>query len=161
MKERKPEDRHRLQDVEQRDQHHLGAPALGGQRGVDEGEDERADDRQPASASSCAGRSPAGSPDRARSPIAGRLQGCQRFTPAMEDKDEAAEHQSKCQAVPEVGDEARPDSRQYWDINAMFLTSEKEYDRLARLFGTANLLASPRELEGGHRTCAVPQAPSC
>jgi len=32
------EDRHRLQDIEQRNQHHLGTPALGGEGGIDEGE---------------------------------------------------------------------------------------------------------------------------
>ncbi len=42
----KAEDRHRLQDVEQRNQHHLGAPALGGKGGIDESENDRADDRQ-------------------------------------------------------------------------------------------------------------------
>ena len=39
----------------------------------------------------------------------------------MKDKDEGPEHQGKCQTVPEVGDEARPDSRQDWMLNAMFL----------------------------------------
>jgi hypothetical protein len=42
----KAEDRHRLQNVEQRDQHHLGAPALGREGRIDEGEDDRADDGQ-------------------------------------------------------------------------------------------------------------------
>ncbi len=39
------EDRHRLQHVEQRDQHHFGAPALGGEGRVGEGEDQRRDQR--------------------------------------------------------------------------------------------------------------------
>ena len=38
------EHRHRLQDVEERDQHQLRPPALGGERAVDEGEDQRGDD---------------------------------------------------------------------------------------------------------------------
>ena len=37
----KAQDRHRLEDVEHRDQHHFRAPALGRERGVREGEDER------------------------------------------------------------------------------------------------------------------------
>ena len=40
----KAEDRHRLQDVEQRDQNERGAPAFGGKRRVDEGEDQRGGD---------------------------------------------------------------------------------------------------------------------
>jgi hypothetical protein len=42
----KAEDWHRLQDIEQGNQHHLGAPALGGKGGIDEGENDRANDGQ-------------------------------------------------------------------------------------------------------------------
>ena len=41
----KAQDRHRLQDVEQRDQHHLRPPALGRERRVGESEDERGGER--------------------------------------------------------------------------------------------------------------------
>ena len=40
------QDRHRLQDVEHRDQDFLGPPALGGERRVGEAEDQRGDERQ-------------------------------------------------------------------------------------------------------------------
>ena len=44
VKDRKPEDRYRLQDVEQWNEDELGAPALGGKRRVDESEDQRGGD---------------------------------------------------------------------------------------------------------------------
>ena len=42
----KAQDRHRLQDVEHRDQHHFGAPALGRERRVSEGEHQRSGERR-------------------------------------------------------------------------------------------------------------------
>jgi hypothetical protein len=44
-KRQEAENRHRLQDVENRDQHDLGAPALGRQRRIGEGEQERTGQR--------------------------------------------------------------------------------------------------------------------
>ncbi len=120
------EDRHRLQDVEQRDQHHLGAPALGGKCRIDESENDRADDRQQ-------------HPHRRPQRIEGQVGGIERYRrdverrqrkrglpAAIDDQHHGADHQNKRDRVPDVGPQRLPQSRRQnlLKVHARCLVSE-------------------------------------
>jgi hypothetical protein len=102
-KGQKAEDRHRLQDIEQRDQHHLGAPALGGESCVDEGEYDGADDRQ----QHAHGRSQRidrkiGRIERHRRDIECR-QGGRRLLASVDDQHHDADDENQRHGIPDIG----------------------------------------------------------
>ena len=104
----KAEDRHRLQDIQKRDQHHLGAPALGREGRVDEGEDDRADDRQqhPHGGAQRIERK-VGRIERHRGDVE-RRQRCRGLSAAIDDQHHGADHENQRDEVPDVGPQ-RPD----------------------------------------------------
>jgi hypothetical protein len=107
----KPKDRHRLQDIEQRNQHHLGAPALGGQRRIDEGEHDRADNRQqhPHRRSQRIAWQ-IGRIERYRRNIE-RRQGKGSLLAAVDDQHHGADHQNQRDSVPDIGPQRLPQCR--------------------------------------------------
>ena len=107
----KAEDRHRLQDVEQRDQHHLGAPALGGKSGVDEGENDRTDDgeQHPHGRSQRIDRQ-IGRIERHRRCVEGG-QGKGGLLAAIDDQHHRADHENQRNGVPDVRAQRLPQSR--------------------------------------------------
>ena len=104
----KAEDRHRLQDIEQRNQHHLGAPALGGKCGIDEGENDRANDgeQHPHRRSQGVGRQ-IGRIERYRRDIE-RRQRSRGLLASVDNQHQCADHKHQGHYVPDVGSQRMP-----------------------------------------------------
>jgi hypothetical protein len=102
-KGQKAEDRYRLQDIEQRDQHHLGAAALGGKGGIDEGEYDGADDRQqhPHGRSQRIDRK-IGRVERHRRRLK-RRQGSCGLLASVDDQHHGADDENQRHRIPDVG----------------------------------------------------------
>ena len=100
-----------MQDIKQGDQHHLGAPALGGERRIDEGEDDRADDREqhPHRGSQRVVRK-IGRIERYRRDVECRQRKRSLFA-AIDDQHHGADHEDQRHRVPDVGPQRLPQSR--------------------------------------------------
>ena len=110
------EDRHRLQDVEQRDQHHLGPPALGREGGIGEREDERGPERQKHAQRGAQGViGQVGVVERDGRSI-GRGQRQHHAARAMDDQNEQPEDQRQGDHVPLVGQRAPAEGRESHEL---------------------------------------------